>query len=86
MISLQISWNTHIRRQIAPALFLVASMRICRRGPAAEVVTWFMSPATNSRTIKKMAPVTVPIPTHATMIFGPSTDALGTSVPVRRVK
>lgn len=75
----RISFETYIKRQIAPALLLVASMRICSRGPAADVVTFSMFPATNRRTIKKMDPVTVPIPTQETMIFGPSTSALGTS-------
>jgi hypothetical protein len=70
---------THIKRQMAPALLLVASMRICKRGPAADVVTCSMFPATNRRTIKNMEPVTVPMPTQETIIFGPSISAFGTS-------
>lgn len=70
---------SYISRQIAPALFFVASMRIWRRGPAAELATWSMSPATKSRTIKKTEPVNVPMPTQDIMIFGPSMEALGTS-------
>lgn len=70
---------TYINRQMAPALFLVASYRIWSNGPAAEVVTESILPATKSKTMRKMNPVKVPMPTHETIIFGPSTDALGTS-------
>lgn len=72
--------GTNINKQIAPAVFLVASIKICRSGPAAEVVIVSMSPATKSKTIRKMAPVKVPIPTQETIILGPSIDGFGTSV------
>jgi hypothetical protein len=36
-------------------------------------------PATNSSTMRKMKPVKTPIPTHASMILGPSTAGLGIS-------
>ena len=65
---------------MAPTLLLVASIRIWRRGPAADVATWSMLPATKSRTIRKIHPVKVQIPTQETMIFGPSTEGFGTSV------
>lgn len=54
----------YINRQIAPALFLVVSIRIWRRGPAEELATLSMSPATNKRTIRKIEPVNVPMPTQ----------------------
>lgn len=73
------SFTTYIKRQIPPTLLLVASTRICRSGPAAEVVTVSMFPATKRRTIKKIEPVNTPMPTQVTMIFGPSMSALGTS-------
>lgn len=72
-------FTTYIKRQIPPALLLVASIRICRSGPAAEVATFSMFPATNRRTIKNIEPVNTPIPTQVTMIFGPSMSAFGTS-------
>lgn len=46
-------------------------------------MTWSMLPATKSRTIRKMHPVTVPMPTQETMILGPSIEAFGTSALVR---
>lgn len=70
---------TYIKRQIPPALLFVASKRICSRGPAVELATFSIFPATNRRTIKKIEPVATPIPTQVTMIFGPSMSALGTS-------
>jgi hypothetical protein len=42
-------------------------------------VTCSILPATKSRTMRKIEPVTVPIPTQDTMILGPSIEALGTS-------
>jgi hypothetical protein len=39
-----------------------------------------ISPATKSSTTRKIAPVTVPIPTQAIMILGPSTEGFGISV------
>ena len=77
------SFITYIKRQIPPTLLLVASTRICRSGPAAEVVTVSMFPATKRRTIKKIEPVNTPMPTQVTMIFGPSMSALGTSENVK---
>lgn len=68
-----------MRRQMAPAVLLVAWIRICSRGPAAELMTSSMLPATKSRTMRKMAPVNVPMPTQMTMILGPSRAALGIS-------
>jgi hypothetical protein len=69
-----------MRRQIAPAVLLVALRNICSRGPAAELITSSMLPATKSRTIRKIAPVKVPMPTQMTIILGPSMAALGISV------
>lgn len=73
------NFGTYIKRHIAPVLLLVASIKICRRGPAEEVATISMFPATNRRIIKKIEPVNTPMPTQLTMIFGPSISALGTS-------
>lgn len=75
--------KTHIKRQIAPALLLVAFLRICKSGPAEELITPLMSPETKSNTIRKIVPVTVPIATQPIMILGPSTEGLGISMPVR---
>lgn len=72
-----------MRRQIAPALFAVAFLRICRSGPAADLITPSTSPQTKSRTIRKMVPVTVPMRTQPTIILGPSTEGFGISAPVR---
>lgn len=71
--------DAYINRQIAPALFCVALCRIARRGPAEDSIISLMLPATNSRTTRKIVPVTVPIPTQAIMILGPSTDGFGIS-------
>lgn len=70
--------QTYINRQIAPARFWVEWMRICKRG-ADELITVSISPATNSRTMRKMVPVTMPIPTQDIMILGPSLRGLGIS-------
>lgn len=72
----------YMSRQMAPALLLVAFLRICRRGPAAELITSSMLPATKSSTIRKMVPVTVPIQTQPIMILGPTTEARGISLDV----
>lgn len=74
------SFCTYTNKQIAPALLFVAFFKICSNGPAEELMTPSISPATKSSTIRKMAPVKVPIPTQATMIFGPSVEAFGISV------
>lgn len=72
--------EAYTKRQIAPALLDVAFFRIARSGVAAESMILLISPATKSSTIRKIAPVTVPIPTQAIMILGPSTEGLGISV------
>ena len=69
----------YIRRQMAPAVFCVEFNRICNRGPALLVMTAFMSPATKRRTIRKTAPVKMPMQTQETMILGPLRDAWGIS-------
>lgn len=71
--------ETHISRQTAPALLPVASRRICNSGPADELITELMSPATKSSTTRKIVPVTVPIMTHVIIIVGPCRAALGIS-------
>lgn len=71
-----------MRRQTAPALLLVAFLRICSSGPAGDLATSSRSPATKRSTIRKRDPVTVPIPTHETMILGPWTEGLGISLGV----
>ena len=71
--------GTYISKQMLPARLLVASKKICNSGPAAASITSSGFPATNRRTVKKMKPVKTPMPTHAIMIFGPSTDGLGIS-------
>jgi hypothetical protein len=73
---------TYMSRQMAPALLLVAFLRICRRGPADELITSLMLPATKSKQIRKMVPVTVPIQTQPIMILGPTTEARGISLNV----
>jgi len=70
---------TYMIRQIAPALFLVALNKICNRGPAEELMTSSMFPATKSSTVRKTKPVNVPMATHPIITFGPSTAALGIS-------
>ena len=72
--------KAHIRRHIAPALLLVAFLRICKSGPAAEFITKLTSPQTKSRTTRKIVPVKVPITTEPTMILGPSVLGLGISI------
>lgn len=72
--------GTYISRQMAPALLLVAFLRIASSGVAVELMTVSMSGETNRRTIRKIVPVTVPITTQPIMILGPSTDGLGISV------
>lgn len=74
--------RSYMSRQMAPALLLVAFLRICKRGPADDLITSSMLPATKSRTIRKMVPVTVPMPTQPIIILGPTTGALGISVMV----
>jgi len=64
---------------MAPAELEVAVPKIAKRGPAAEEITSSTFPATNNSIIRKMKPVKTPMPTHAIMIFGPSTAALGIS-------
>lgn len=71
---------TYTRRQMAPALLWVAFFKIAKSGPAEDSLMAVMSPATKSRTIRKMNPVIVPIATHAIIILGPSTEGLGISV------
>jgi hypothetical protein len=71
--------KTNMRRQIPPAMLFVACIKICSKGPAAELMTSSILPATKSRTMRKMAPVKVPMPTQMTMILGPSKAALGIS-------
>lgn len=71
---------SYISRQIAPAVFFVACRKICNSGPALELMTSSMSPATKSSTMRNTAPVKVPIPTQETMILGPRTEGWGTSV------
>lgn len=73
------SVNTYMRRQTAPALLLVPFLRICRRGPAAELITLLISPATNSSTIKNIVPVKTPIRTQPIMTLGPSLEGFGIS-------
>lgn len=74
------SSKAYIKRQIAPALLEVAFFKIARSGVAAESIILLISPATKSSTTRKIVPVTVPIPTQAIMILGPSTEGLGISV------
>lgn len=69
----------YINMMMEPGLLLVAWKKIWSRGPAADSITSSMGPATSSRTVRKMNPVKVPMPTQAIMIFGPSTEALGIS-------
>lgn len=61
-------------------MFPVAFFRIARSGVAGESMILKILPATKSKTTRKIEPVTVPIPTQAIMILGPSTEALGISV------
>lgn len=68
---------------MAPALVFVEWIKIWRSGPADELMTSSMFPATKRRTIRKIAPVKVPMPTQITMIFGPSTAACGISGSIR---
>lgn len=68
-----------MRRQIDPALLPVASWKICRRGVAADSMTRLMSPATKSKTMRKINPVKIPMPTHPIMILGPTTEGFGIS-------
>lgn len=72
-------YRTHIKRQIAPALLFVACIRICKRGPADDLIMSSIGPATKSRTTRKTAPVKTPIPTHMIMILGPSLEGFGIS-------
>jgi hypothetical protein len=65
---------------MAPALLEVAFFKIWRRGVAADEITSLISPATKSRTTRKIVPVTVPMPTQAIIILGPSIDGLGISI------
>lgn len=58
---------------------LVACLKIASNGPAEELMMVSMSPATKSRTIKKIEPVTIPITTQPIMIRGPTTEGLGIS-------
>lgn len=74
--------TTYMRRQIAPALLLVPFFRICKSGPAAELMTWLISPATKSSTTKKTDPVNTPIRTQVIMILGPCLEGLGISITV----
>ena len=71
-----------MRRQMAPALLLVPFLRICKSGPAAELMTLSISPATKSSTIKKIAPVDTPIKTQIIMIFGPCREGFGISMAI----
>lgn len=65
---------------MAPALLWVAFFKIAKRGPAEDEIMLSMSPATKSKTIRKINPVTVPMATHAIIILGPSTEGLGISI------
>lgn len=56
--------GTDTRRHIAPAWLRVALSRIWRSGPAGELIMSSRFPGTNSKTIKNIAPVKVPIPTQ----------------------
>jgi len=53
-----------ISKQTEPARELVASKMICRIGPAGELMTSSIGPATNKRHIRKTNPVKVPIQTQ----------------------
>ncbi len=72
-------YKTYIRRQMEPALLLVALENICRRGPAEELMTSSIFPETNKSTMRNIKPVKTPMATHAIMILGPSTAAFGIS-------
>lgn len=57
--------NGNISRHAAPARLLVALYKICNKGPgAAEMMDSASPPETNSKTMRKMKPVTVPIQTQ----------------------
>lgn len=56
--------NSYIKRQIAPAWFLVALSRIWSKGPAEEEMISSMLPGTKSRTTRKTTPVNVPMQTQ----------------------
>lgn len=71
--------KTYISKQMAPALLRVAFFRIARRGVAAELIVSLILPVTRSKQMRKIAPVTVPIPTQAIIILGPSMEGFGIS-------
>lgn len=56
--------NAYTKRQIAPAWFLVALSRIWSKGPAEEEIISSMLPGTKRRTMRKIAPVNVPMQTQ----------------------
>lgn len=70
---------THTNKQILPAILPVASPKMANSGPSAAEITSSMSPATNSRQVRKTKPVKTPMPTQAIMMRGPSTVGLGIS-------
>lgn len=71
---------TYINKQMAPALLWVAFFKMARRGVAADSMILLISPATKSKQTRKITPVTVPMPTQAIMILGPSIEGLGISI------
>jgi hypothetical protein len=71
MVAKTVQTRGNMSRQIAPARELVALYKIARRGPAGDAITSSMFPATNSKHIKKMKPVKVPIATQVIMTKGP---------------
>ncbi|KAL8683454.1 MAG: hypothetical protein Q9186_000609 [Xanthomendoza sp. 1 TL-2023] len=69
------------RRSMMDAVRLfVALKKMWSKGPASDSMTSSTGPATKRRTMRKMKPVKVPIPTQAIMIRGPSTVGFGISV------
>lgn len=73
--------RTYRRSMMDPVRLFVAWKKICNNGPAADLMTSSTGPATSRRTIRKMKPVKVPMPTQAIMMRGPSTVGLGISFP-----
>jgi hypothetical protein len=71
MVAKTVQTRGNMSRQMAPARELVALYKIARRGPAGDAITSSMFPATNSKHIKKMKPVKVPIATQVIMTKGP---------------
>ncbi|KAL9578761.1 MAG: hypothetical protein Q9212_005512 [Teloschistes hypoglaucus] len=70
---------TNSRSMMEPVRLFVAWKKMCSKGPAGDSMTSSIGPATSRRTMRKMKPVKVPMPTQAIMIRGPSTVGLGIS-------